>query len=72
MKQRKHIMLVTWYDFLCDSDVTSCYSGRCQGNVTSYHINRLAAPTCCALHVLMSRISLIWPWWISPRSSIIC
>jgi len=40
--------------------------------VTSRHIDRLAAPTCCAVHVLTSRISLTWPWWILPRSSIIC
>ena len=48
------------------------YRGRCQGNVTSRHIDRLAAPTCCAMQVLTSRISLTWPWWIRPWSSIIC
>jgi len=48
------------------------YRGRCQRNVTSRHIDRVAAPTCCAVHVLTSRISLTWPRWIRPWSSIIC
>ena len=48
------------------------YRGRCQSNVTSCHIDRLAASKCCAVHVLTSRISLTWPWRIRQRSSIIC
>ena len=55
-----------------DYYIMCCWCGRRQGNVTSRHIDRLAAPTCCAVHVLTSRSSLTWPWWISPRSSIIC
>ena len=55
-----------------DYYIMCCWCGRRQGNVTSRHIDRLAAPTCCAVHVLTSRSSLTCPWWISPRSSIIC